>query len=103
MWKDMGRYVNADAYYGVTRYGIRSLAIDVLQAEGGGLASAVHELVEGVDTLHILHDAEGEVSSYPGGTFHEVDRGGHEVLYLLLGALSATIEVLARELSRHDG
>jgi len=78
------------------------LAIDVLLAEGGGLASAVHELVEGVDTLHILHDAEGEVGSYPGSALHEVDSGGHEALYLALRALSAAIEVLARELSRHD-
>jgi hypothetical protein len=87
------------------------LAIDVLLAEGGGLASAVHELVEGVDTLHILHDAyrnsqhrsirvimtlhtEGEVGSYPGSALHEVDSGGHEALYLALRALSAAIEVL---------
>lgn len=78
------------------------LRIEILEAEGGGLAGLGHELVEGVDALHIFHDTESEVRSYPVSGFHEGDGLGHEGFDLILGALRAPVEVLASELSCHN-
>jgi len=66
------------------------------------LAVVVHELVEGVDTLHVLHDTEGEVGRDPVSLLHVGNDGAHEVVNLVLAALSATVEVLAGKLSGVD-
>jgi len=77
--------------------------VDVLLAEGSGLASRGHELVVSIDALHVVHDTETEVSGDPFGRLHEFDNGFPEGVSLGHGALSTVVEVLASKLSSHDG
>jgi len=80
----------------------RLLALEVHATESSRLTIVIHELVKGVDTLHVLHDTEGEVGGNPGGVVHVSSDGAHEVVDLVLAALSATVEVLASKLSGVD-
>jgi len=83
---------------------VLSTAVDVSIAKGGRLAGAGHELVKGVDALHLFHDTcgtirkerqrmtmailtEGEVSRYPGSGLHEVNGISEKGVSLGLGAL----------------
>jgi len=66
------------------------------------LAVVVHKLVEAVDTLHVFHDTEGEVGGDPIGLVHVGSDGAHEVVNLVLTALSTAVEVLASKLGGVD-
>jgi len=78
-----------------TTQNYRLLALEVQAAKSSRLTIVVHELVKGVDSLHIFHDTKGEVGGDPIGLVHVGSDGAHKVENLVLAALSATVEVLA--------
>lgn len=62
--------------------------------EGCGRAGRrVHELVEGVDALHVPHDTEGEICDDVGVALHIVDDRLVEVPNLVLAALLTVVLV----------
>jgi len=62
-----------------------------------------HYLVEGVDTLHVVHGPEREVCSHPGGSVHIPSDSLMEVPCGILRALGTTVEVLAGIFRDPDG
>jgi hypothetical protein len=77
--------------------------LDIEPTEVSGLAIGSEQLVEAVNTSHIMEDTKCKVFRNPGCVVHKVLDRLHEVPDLVAGALCTTREVLASKLGRPDG